>query len=280
LSFSFWISTGSPPTIDTLFDGLDELRCSETLPGAGELPEGYFHVYRWGVSTRGIELCRDGGSLKVRILTCSAPEEIEIALRIASNAARWAGAPIEPEIGAACSADELADAHGPAWVSLMAESGARSLAELTRRQGAVLKLMGPVRTFHIGPRTLDELDRGGPDAELGARLYEIMRRVQYVDPAQVFISGKLTVGTGSGAPLEMSVWGPDADYLFSDVEYLCLAAGEPSDVLVPKSTLPALAGERCDFLDDVHVLVRAVRAAEWPSFVDRARRHQVPFPAP
>jgi hypothetical protein len=275
MSYSFYVRAPRPRwSVVTDALALADLRCIEEAPlGSASWPDGYFHFYREGISTRSVEVCWENGSFQTRVMTCSTAEEYELALAMVCHVARAAGANVVPEEGGELAPEDVARVFGAEWIEWMVAAGFRSLAAIAERQGEV-SLSGPRRPFVMGPRLLAELRAGASDTLFGVRTLAAMRRLQYVDTEEdYFAASTMAVRDKStGREFTLAAWAPGVRYLFPPVEYLALVTAD--QLLVPHERLAELAGPRLRWLDENHALVEEVPDEEWDAVVARARQYE------
>ena len=175
MSFSFSVRTrrgvGLADVLAAAGNGLSTVE--DDLPAAG-WRDGYTHVYLPGLSTRGVEVYREGKDMVVRLMTCSAPEEYALGVSLARAAAELSRTDVRSEDdwkGAPATVGERYDA---AWIADNVSSGARIALLLADDRGPIT-MGGPVRGFQLGPRLAAELRSGGPEDELADRLLAAMR---------------------------------------------------------------------------------------------------------
>jgi hypothetical protein len=284
VSFTFSVATASPPPLASIVGRLGGgLRYEEDLPaGTAEAwPPMCVHLYRPGISTRSVEVCRAGGAVKVRLLACSAPEDYALGLSLVCMVAELAGAPVRPQDGDEIAARDLCDRYGPAWVARQVAAGARILAAFVGERGLVT-MRGPVRDFHVGKRLLDELRDGAPGT-FAERLLAAFRRSQHVDPERYYQAHPIEVAAADGTrTLEVAMWTQSSiGHLFSPVDYVFLMAREQDggDMLVVTfDAVPEIAGDRCAFLDERQLLVEPVGEQEWSELSERAEKYRVELP--
>jgi hypothetical protein len=284
VSFTFSVATASPPPLASIVDRLGgDLRFEEDQVDldAAAWPPMCVHLYRPGVSTRGVELCHAGGAVKVRLLVCSAPEDYQLGLGVVRAVAEPAGAPVRPADSGELDAGELGSRYGAEWVAGQVAASAEVLAVLASERGQVT-MRGPVRDFHVGKRLLDELrDRAG--RRFAERLLDAFRRSQYVDSERYYEAHPIEVAAADGTrTLEVAMWAPSSiGYLFAPVDYVFLMAREQDggDMLaVPFDAVPEIAGDRCTFLDERQLLVEPVDEQQWSDLSERAEQHRVELP--
>jgi len=275
MSYSFYVRAPRPRWSDvTEALGFVDLRCIEDAPlGNAPWPDGYFHFYREGISTRSVEVCWENGSFQARIMSCSTSEEYELALAMICQVSRLAGANIRSEEGVEFSPDDASRVFGADWIEWMVAAGFRSLAAIAESQGEV-SLSGPRRPFVMGPRLLAELRAGASETLFGLRTLATMRRLQYVDTEEdYFAASTMAVRDKStGREFTLAAWAPGVRYLFGPVEFLALVTAD--QLLVPYERLAELAGTRLRWLDEKHALVEEIPDEDWDTLVARAREYE------
>ncbi len=293
MSFSFSVATATPPPLASIVDriGDKDLRFEEGEEvGAtvGGWPPMCVHLYRPGVSTRGVEVWLRDGAVNVRLLACASPEDYELGLRFVRATAELAGTAVRPQDAGELAVGELDGRYGADWAARQVRSAARLVAQVARERGRVT-VRGPVRDFYLGERLLGELsgsppEDGGSAEELFAeRLLGAIRRTQYVDPERYYEASEIEVdaGGGSGA-VRVAVWTPSSiGHLFTPADYVFLTAREKDGgemLVVPFAAVPEIAGDRCAFLDEVQLLVEPVSEKDWPLLAERAEEHGTELP--
>ncbi len=278
MSYSFYVKTGTAPALGELMKAVDiagDLHCAEAGHDGEAVKLGgehFAHLYRYGLSTRGVELAHSEGAFQARVMTASSEDEYDLALRLCEAVARRAGAStIEAEEGETFAVGTRGS-FDASWVRFMVSSGAQSLLAM-QAQGPA-QMSGPLRGFTFGPRCAAKLQALAA-ADRPAALTAMMRRVQYPDD-DVFVASTFRVTPpGGGAPFTMSVLGSDCDALFARVDVLSLSLGPKSRALpidVPFETASTLLAPRWEWLSDDHALVSAVPEAEWGQLLARASK--------
>jgi hypothetical protein len=275
MSYSFYVRARRPRWSIVEGLGLSDLRCVEDEPADRDAPwpDGYFHFYREGISTRSVEVEWEDGIFSARVMTCSAGEEYELALGLACAVARGAGAQVEPEEGGAFSPENAERVFGAEWIDQMVASGFRALGAIAEREGEV-HLTGPRRPFVMGPRTLRELRAGASETLFGLRTLAAMRRLQYIDTEEDYFAASIMAvrDKASGNEFTLAAWAPGVRYLFPPVEYLALVAAD--QILVPYARVAELAGSRLRWLDEKHALVEEIPDEQWDAVVASARQYE------
>ena len=305
MSFSFYVRVPQAPDYRAVMRsvGLSDIRCEEGEPtkssasagankadrgkyGKGEgaatmrvpWPPGIRHFYRPGLSARGAEVSYEKGTFQVRILTLSAPEDYDLAMRLAEAVARLAGVKeSDPEDDDPFPIEELRSRYGDEWVRNTNRAGLAVVRTMAGEDKTnTLTLSGPVRPFHLGQRLLGELEAAGPEDELLDRLIQAMRSVQNVDEEEYYFANVMEAKKGEeeDAPkITFTAFGPGVRYLLPDVKYLVLVGEEGEEPLfLPAEKLPELLPEgNWSWLDEKQMLVEPIDEDDWPEFLERAQ---------
>ena len=277
MSFSFFVTSPSPPALSGLVDRkqFPDLRCEETRGAglSGSLQPGVCrHYHLPGRSTRGVEVRWLDGRVEVRVMTCSSPEDHELAIRMVERLATKTGGEIDTDDAQVLRVDKLRKTFNDAWIKRQNASDAEIVRVAVEQKGA-MQLSGPVRTAHLGRRMLARLAKPGA-TDFAAGLLQALRDLQWVDedrwhPATVM--NLRPKGDGDDAAVTVCVWGAGIAYLFPPVGWLVLEDDDDM-VILPPASVAELTNGRCRWLDEAHLLVEAIPEAAWEAFVDRARR--------
>jgi hypothetical protein len=283
MSFSFYVRTGASdlPTLDQLLDGFDpDVGVVEDVPRDEHL-SGTRHVYRTGLSTRGVCL-RVGpeGDLEVLLRSCASRDDYALAVDLVIRAAALTGAAAEAED----SEQELEPGQVQAlyrerWIEEQVHAACDAVVHVTEESGRV-QMSGPNRMFYLGPRLLNELRRGGPEETLWQRLVSAMRRVQWPSSRWYAASSMTVKSRSSRATSTIAVWAPDVAYLFPPVDHLVLTASDGGNdaIAVPYPIAPTIAPDRCRWLDEAHLLVEKTGLDEWEALRARAIPYREEMP--
>jgi hypothetical protein len=273
--------TARPPYAKLLAGvSLADVGCEEPEPMPdAPWPEGTRHYFRAGLSARSTELHykADDGTMSVRIFSLAAAEDVDLALRLVRAAARVGGAArVEDEEAGELSLDELGYTLDAAWADSQAESGARALAVLIREGHGPVEVRGPIRSLHVGPRLLTELEAAGPANGFHRRLVERLRCLQWIDPKRYRAAGIFEADTPRAGTIRFAVW-DGQPILFPPVEFALVdqqPTGRP--FLIPAAEVPGLAGPRWRWLDERQGVVEGF-GDDWPTLVARARILEINF---
>ncbi|HZV52466.1 MAG TPA: hypothetical protein VFD49_22230 [Candidatus Dormibacteraeota bacterium] len=246
-------------------------------PALGPAPS--LLLYRRGISTRSLELSIGDGDLALHAPSCTASEDLELAVALMARAGELTGCAIRLEDGEVLSPERLRRRCDRRWASERLHDQAESLAALVAERGAVV-VMGPARPFHLGPRLLGQLRDARIPETFAERLIAAMRSAQW-PPGDWYAAHVMHVRTPSGRhEFTAAVWGEGVGYVFPAVDYLVLASAGSGrrHLMVPPEAAPRIAGDRCRYLDEVQLLVEAIAGPEWRALWHRAEEHQVPLP--
>jgi len=278
VSYDLLVAAPEAPGWRALRDavGLDDVRVVPAEPRDDAWPADGLGFCRVGRSVRTTSVDWKDGKLTVVLRALPAPEDCDLALRLAEAAARLAGAAtIDTDYFSTVEIGELRRLHTADWMREQAVSGTRILATLIREGRGPMAMPGPNRSCHVGARLLAELEAAGPPDALVDRMLETMRRVQWGVPdgfrdAGVFVSGGK--GDGEGArKTHFAIWLPDENLVLPRVDYVALRITEGEVVMVPFAAVAELAGAHGTLLDECQLLLRAMGDDEWRAVVERAR---------
>jgi hypothetical protein len=283
---SSWIPTISDLLVGTALDGVD---CAEDPDDAStaSLSDDVWHLYQVRESARTVEVDYQDGRVGVRLMTLSAPAELEIALRVLELvASRGDGTFGSEDTDEDLPLSTLRERFDAAWLAAQNDSGTRSILALLAERGENVTIPGVVRDVVLGPRTIGELVARGPDGELARRVVDKIRAVQWLDIDDAFEASVMSVSRADdpdASRTTIAVWGPDVRYLFPQVQFLVVRedpGSEASELLwVPFEALAAVADGAFEHqIDEVQALVDATPAAGWADLVARARAYAVDPP--
>ncbi|WP_280398754.1 hypothetical protein [Nocardia carnea] len=153
VSTDFTVAIELPFPAGILAPRLAGLRWRGDAPGDPVNAPGAWYPYREGFSTRVLTVAWSDGTLEVTLPAASAPEDLDLALRILRTAAHHAGGDVDTEYGT-LPPGELGDVYNDDWA---------------------------LHQLALGPWSLPELDQDD-ERTRGRRLLELMRRVQWPDP--------------------------------------------------------------------------------------------------
>lgn len=251
----------APPEL-SLFDEVcaENLRWSEP-PGEARLEPGNHCLFQDGISTRGLEVSYEEGALHLRILAASCPEEYELALAVAENAARREGTRVLTEDGDELGADDLRRVHDGAWVKDQVEGSISATVAIMQkdREVRLVQMSGPHRPVMIGRRLFEELNLFMPEGRT-ERVFDVMRRVQYVDetryaPAHVFEIGQVE-------PILVTAVLPEKGTVLSKVDEVVLKDCD-CVLRIKRAEFLAVDGVSWHWLDEEHVQVEPIMSADW-----------------
>lgn len=272
MSFSFYTTAYGPPQLAHLLTSADDhgdLQVAEEL--VDPWLEGFaFHLHRDQLSTRGVELCWESDQLQVRLLTLASPEDWELAFRVLEEATGGRGT-VRAEDGREESVEDLRSVFGGLCESTN-EGGTRFLLERIEEGEAHLTLPGPVRSFCIGPRTMEELLSDGPREELTDRLLDRIRHVQYTSEAEHYYAASvLQASSEEDVKFTLAAFGPGVRYLLPEVQFVALVSDDDQELFLDYDGLLVLLSSWCRYLDERQVFVEALEGENWTFFLEIAR---------
>lgn len=275
MSFSFSVAATKPISAAALFDALDieGIKSIEEFSRTSPLTEGVFHLYVDGRSTRGVECALENGSFSVRLLTMASAEDFELGIQLIEAAATILEEPIEAE-----DSDEplpllgFRAQYGSEWVQGMLSSAPSAIVNIAERENrGPITIPGLLRPYHLGTRKLKLLRSAGPESEFANRLYEDLRRIQYVNLEEYYEAKTLVSKGADGKEITFAAWTPEVRYWFPKVDYFVIQTPEGGNPFVPASVLLGLSSGKIRWLDEAQALVETFTEEEWGSFLASTR---------
>ena len=251
--------------------------CWGEEPASGPWPEGQVYLYLPGVSTRAVEVLRDGDRLTVTVRACSCEEDWQLALRVLEALVADREQRINADVYGELSLGELRGRVDPpkavtgSLSTLIAlidgEAGRLSDAEGPE----VLSMPGPGRSYALGPRRLAELRARASEESLPLAILEDIRRVRYADLGDRHEANVLVTTTGER--MTFAVWGERCAALLPDAQRYVIDVAQATKLLIiPAKALQEVAGPLFEgWLDESSALVRESTAEEWAALIERAR---------
>lgn len=266
VSTDFTVAIELPFPANILAPPLADLRWRGDAPGDPVNAPGAWYPYREGISTRVLTVSWSDGTLEVTLPAASAPEDLDLALRILRAAAHHAGGDVDTEYGT-LPPDELADVYNEDWALNQLGRSVSMVAQLSERSRGVISLPGPNRDVALGPWSLPGLDQGD-ERTRGRRLLELMRRVQWpdprYDPAGVFQASK------DEEKFTFAVLLSERACLMPAVDRILVRDSADTVLQLPRAALEQLPITYTR-LDDGNDLVESIPERNWPEVVAAAR---------
>lgn len=270
------VSTDFTVAIELPFPGSILAPPFADLRRRGDAPEdpvvapGTWYPYREGISTRLLTVGWSDGFLEVTLPAASAPEDLDLAVRILRAAAEHAGVDVDTQYGL-LPPGRLPEFYDGMWALHQLGRSVSLVAQLSRRSDGVISLPGPTRSVHLGPRTLLDLDQGDELAR-GHRLLELMRQVLWPDPR--YESAGVFEASEDGEKFTFAVLLSERACLIPRVDRL-LVRDADTVLQLPRAALEQLPVEYTR-LDDGNDLVEVVPEQRWPEVVTAARELVLP----
>ncbi|MCA9589817.1 MAG: hypothetical protein KC657_31150 [Myxococcales bacterium] len=281
MSYSFFVTApDGPPAFSKVVGGvgLDGVVCVEPPRANDGWPLGEpFHFLMRGRSAREVEVgFEEEGAFHVRILTCAARVDYELAMAFIDAIAKLTKGTIHPEDGDGVPWNERERAFGSEWIDKMVEWGPKMVADIVEREGNMLSLRGPNRVFHFGRRLLAELRKSGDHHVFSERLLEMSVRLQWLEGTFEQPKPVLTLPRSRRDPaagFTSIEWRPETRCFLPGGDYLALDAAEK--MFVPYAKGPELAGDKWTYLDEVQAIVEPLSLVEWAAMLKNASKHRV-----
>lgn len=216
-----------------------------------------FHID--GRSTRDTEVTV-AETFDVRIFSLAAPEDVQLAVRIAECAANIMGIREADAEGAGMiPVSDLRDVYDARWAESQARSGVRVLRALIEEGRGPIQIPGPVRAFCVGPRVLAKVTGENEHT----RMLDAIRAVQWlrVRTAGVFVAGEKET--------KLAVWLGE-EVVFPPAAYAAVSRDQEV-VLIKAEHVPELAGAHWRQLDELQGHIAEFTETEWAAVVAAAR---------
>lgn len=269
MSTSILLRCGAP-VLDDLLDALalPDLRCDA---GAAGLVPGLYRFHREAISARFTELKVTAASVKVRIFSLAAPEDVALAMRLVSALSDLGGVhEADAEMMGATPIAAIVAHHDAAWADAQIRSGLRVLRAMIEDGRGPMEIPGARRSYFVGPRVLAELADSGDEDTAHRRLLEQLRRVQWLPArtASIFLAKRR-----DGEEVSLAPWLGE-EVIFPSVPYAAVSRelddGAREVFLIDSTHVPRLAGDHWTYIDERQGHIRAF-GGDWPSVVDAAR---------
>ena len=231
------------------------------------LGDGRWELYRSQISTRITTVQLRGSTLDVTIRSGACREDVALALALVRRAAVFAEPMVDVDMFGPTPVDQLDVVMDDAWQRSQLASAARVTIALGREHG-LIAMPGPTRDVHFGPRTVAELE-GAPEAQRGATLVDIIRRVVW-PPPHYEQAGLFETTSEDGAKLTVAMLLPNRACVLPRTDKLVVQGGDDV-ILIARASLRALPLEFTP-LDDGNDLLEPVPSEAWPAVVQAARR--------
>lgn len=283
MSHSFYIRDVGEASLSQTLEALpfNDLVVEPQSPNGG-WPE-LAHIYQEGVSVRAIETALEGGTLQVRIMAYSSPDDFALAAAITDHVASQFGAIIEPEDNEAMDVERWRELYGSDWQLEQSKTYIQMLVSMYvgAEDGRLSRIWGTRQEFVVGPRLMGPLLQD-PD-NFSENFFSRVRRLNYLDREDVFGPSLLAARQeGSGKQAVFAVLGEDVPTaLSSQAAFIVLNhAGLGSDSKDDGQTtltfddFADIAGESLTWLGDGVALTPAYQGDAWQAILDAAKSKQ------
>ena len=186
MSHSFYIHGVGDARLDETLAALpfDDL-VTDAQNDDGSWPE-IAHIHQDKVSVRAIETAMAGGTLQVRIMANSSPDDFGLAAAIVDHVAGKFGKDIEPEDNASMSLEQWRETYGPDWQRQHAIEYLQMLVGMYKDpdRGGNLRMWGTNAEFEVGPRLMEPLLEDPEN--FSKNFFARFRRLNYLHQEDVF----------------------------------------------------------------------------------------------
>lgn len=282
MSYTFAVQPRTIPQFSDVLDGISIAQSSYLDDEEGLLPHGMWRpggllLHVPGASTRGVRVTLEAGTFLVRLNLMASPQDWSLALDVVERLARASSGRIEPEDQDAIHVDLFRQRFDAGWIGEQLNLAVEVVMAVVEEQGTA-QISGPFREFWIGRRLKSELISEPSDESVEARLIRAAQRVQYVDDSLWYFAAPMVVGDPRGEHrVRVTAFGPEVSYLMPAVEFFAVLPGAlgGNHVFVRAESLPHIAGDHFEWLDECQSLVRAISLDAWRDVMARAQEWKV-----
>lgn len=278
MSYTFYIPTDSPPIFSALFESFPKL-CLEGEDRPADdrfVPDYYYHVYEDLVTVRSLEIglnpAGEGRSktvFSIRIMTASASEDYELAMKLVEYIAGLSGSKIEGEDCDPLELPAFKEHFNADWIDRMVRSGPTALRSMLKSgdYDGPFELSGTNRPFYFGHDSLEKIDNEDVSVFLES-YFKLARQVQYIEEESFFAATRMQMKNEDPEKVCIfSVWGPGVDYFFPDVDFVSVLSEDI--IIIPIACLDVFT--KIEFIDDRQRTAAQVDDDKWDSVVERAQ---------
>jgi hypothetical protein len=288
MSFSFYIACDSPiKTADLIKDTqAGHIVCTELKLDPHHIGKmlsnllkrntpftGIRHFYIKDVTCRSVEIAYEESGYRVRIMSCSAPEDYELAFSLVESIAYLKKkTTVLTEQDEMLNVAELRQKFDRAWVDGEIQSAFEMVLRTAEKN--VISLEGATRQFYVGPRLVSELLALESNERRLETFFQTQRHVQHLNTDGYYSANTMLVGN---PPRPMTSWTANLPYFFPWVTHFSVITMQsPKDLFIaPADKLLEIVGDKVTWLDEKQTLVKAIPKDEWPAFVASAREFAV-----
>ena len=278
MSHSFYVAGVAEASLsDTLRALPFENLVVEPTEYDGDWPD-IAHIYQDNVSVRAIETAMNGGTLQVRIMAHSSPDDFALAAAITDHVASKYGKQVQPEDNESMPVERWREAYGPEWQRETARTYLQMLVSGYKDPGrGLMKMWGTRSEFHVGPRLMEPL-LADPE-NFSENFFDRVRRLNYLDKEDVFGPSLLAAGQeGTSKQAVFSVLGENVmTALSSQATFVVLRHGgfgstdDDGQTVVTFDDSAEIAGDSLTWLGDGVALTPNYLGAQWQAILDAAK---------
>ena len=274
MSYCFRVHGVQAPAYSDITNGI-EVVCESGEPLTGLWQIGRVHrLYMPRVTTRSVEATLVDGVFSVRLFSGACREDYLLALDFAAAFARIYDREVVSEEGVRFVPAERNRRYGRGWIDdhIRAISKVILRMAVSKRPDEPLVVEGPIRRFHIGPRTAKAiLEAGRSDLERAEVLFSMMQQVQY--PNLPIVEPQAARLPDSERVVSAAFLMPETATLVSRAEFIAFQAAAPAHV--PWEAATVLLGPYVRFLDEWTLAVAPIPQEAWLDLVSAAESFEM-----
>lgn len=270
MSFSFYVR------------GVPEVSLKDTLAAAAipnlvvdcEVPErgwpALAHIHQDRVSVRSIETAFEKGSLQVRIMSASSPDDFALAAALVDTVATKHAAKVDPEDSEPLDLADWRARYGSEWQQEQCRGLLGMVVRLYEREKQTMRVFGTRAEFQLGPRVMEPLLKDPKN--LQERLFAAIRRRNYLEHEDVYGPSLMRVSLKpSGKEAVLAVLGPGVTTALSTEASFVVLTDLKESLNLPFDDFVAAASEALTWIDDGTALTPSYAPDAWQQLVTAAR---------
>jgi len=228
------------------------------------------HIYRDRVSVRSIETAFEKGSLQVRILSASSPDDYALAAALVDAVATKHAALVSSEDSEPLAVAEWRTRYGLAWQQEQCRALVGMVVRMYEREKNTLRMSGTRAEFQAGRRVMEPLL--ADPANQQERFFAAFRRRNYLEHEGVYGPSLMRVSLKqNGNHAVLSVVGPGVATALSTEAGFVVLTDLTESLNLPFDDFVAIASESLTWIDDGTALTPSYAAEAWQELVAAAR---------